>query len=614
MLNKDILVNQIVDTEARIAFVYPYDPAFVRACEAMKLRKLVTFGKSPIRSSQDYNAWYADLTSLDEHTYADYAMLVRDFYTEDLRAKFDALFSGIDVSKITASVHNPNKFMEALQPEVTRLIEKYKTTTSPLEFYGSKHQAEGVALFLASLKNKFAKGVINADEQGLGKTRQAVVAALEAGFKNILVIAPKTAKVATWPKEIRMVEPKATIFLADAHNYQSRAKWTIIHWDALRRVGQDFFDNANTFDLLICDEFHRASNKGSQRSQALKVIADRVPHLWGLTGTPVTKRPKNVVNLLTLLKHPIADTGDKIWKFLNRYCGGLDWTGHYNFDGAKNIEELHELLRDVFIRREKNMTNLPEKVRVVTKIELTSEQRKAYDDAWPAYCAQPDVAQKQMNVNYPFEVVKTGVLRKSMAMAKVPHVIEWAEELIEAGEKVVIFTDFTDVFNAYMSHFKNKAVGINGATPQDARADVVNEFQTDPKTMVFVGNIKAAGEGITLTAASYLAFNDITWLPGDQLQAEDRIHRGGASKTCMIYFFLGDDTVDIKGFKDFIEHKNVVAKIVNRRDEEGNIKDSQWTGDTTGLGLDKKITELKPKAKPHHQAMAKKFSLKLKPK
>lgn len=951
---KDILIRRI-ENEARVVFKYTYDKAFVRACEVMKLRGLLTFGPNPIPiEGLDYKAWYADIYRLDEETLADYKMLVNDFYTTDLQSRFYDLFSEVNAEKVQASLHNPSTFMEAQREVVDKLIEKYKNTTSPLEFYGSKHQAEGVALFLRSLNNKWAKGAINADAPGLGKghpvgtkiltpkgwvpiellkigdevigkngrpttitgvyprgvldvfrvtfndktsvlvdddhiwwvglkervkrtglyeqmttkelrtsgkylgyiriptvepiqftkrnlvikpytlgvllgdgslkksveftsmdpgivrrvkkelpkgtkmykyapdkrskavrysivgterktngnvardelkrlgvygklahekeipeeymmssveqrldllrglmdtdgyitsdgmhiefsssseklsdgviflvqslggitrkkvkkaycngeqkkdayvvtiklnknflpfhlkrkvkryvaptkylpyrvfkkieaagkapvicisvsaedqlyvtencivthnTRQAVVAAIEARMKNILVVAPKTAKVATWPAEIKMVDPRATIFLADLKHYQSRAQWTIIHWDMLRRLDSDFYANARTFDLLICDEFHRAANADSQRSQAVALLAKEIPYLWGLTGTPVTKRPKNVVNLLTLLKHPIADSKSKIWRFLNRYCGGMDWTGHYNFDGAKNIDELHEHLRDVLIRREADSTNLPEKVREIKKVELTEAQRKVYDHAWEEYCNRPDVKEKQQSATYPFEVVKTGVLRKSISLAKVPHVIEWAEELIEAGEKVVIFTDFTDVFNAYMRHFGSKAVGIHGATEESQRGVFVKKFQEDDSVKVFIGNIKAAGEGITLTAASYLAFNDITWRPVDQLQAENRIYRGGAKKTCFIVFFLGDDTIDEKGFKDFIEHKDVVERIVNRRDENGEIKDAKWTGDTEGLGLEKKrATSLSLKANPN-QAF-RKFQLK----
>lgn len=602
---KDILVKRIEDS-ARVVFKYSYDKAFIRACDAMALRGLIKLGANPIKvPGLSYNAWYADIDGLNENTYADYAMLVRDFYTQDIRDKFDVLFPEVHVNKVKASVHNPNGFMEAHKGEVEALIEKYRNTTSPLEFYGSKHMAEGVVLFKASVTNKFAKGVINADEQGMAKTAQAIIAALESGKRNILVVAPKTVKMSTWPFEIKRVDKHMTVFLADHKKYGSRAQWTLIHWDCLRLLGEDFIANAGTFDLLIADEFHRCANRESQRSQVLSSIADKIPHVWGLTGTPLTKRPRNLINLLKILKHPFVSTEQKEWEFLKRYCGdkvgqkrnakGELEGGFWDFSGAKNVDELHELLRDVFIRREKSSTNLPPKINVVKKIELTAAQRKTYNETWDKYCERPDVKEKLKNPTYPASVVKKGQLRKAVSLIKVPYIIEWAEELLEAGEKVCIYTDFTEVFDAYMKHFGSAAVGINGSTTADQRARNVTRFQTDPTCTVFVGNIKAAGEGITLTAASYLAFNDITWLPGDQLQASDRIHRGSQTKTCMIYFFLAEDTEDIPGFKDFIAHKNVVERVVNRRDEFGNLTPTTWTGDTKGIGLENKAVDIKAK-------------------
>ena len=588
MLNSKDIYSRVIEGEARVVFKYPYDKRFIRACEAMQLRGLLSFGKDPIPfKGETYNAWYADIEKMDAEGYANYAMIVRDFYAADLRQKFDVLFKDVRHQEVVPSVHNPNTFMEAQREVVDKLIEKYSKTDSPLEFYGSKHQAEGVALFLSSLKNKHTKGVINADAQGMGKTRQAIIAAKEAGFKNILVIAPKTAKVATWPGEIRIVEKGASIFLADHKKYKERSQWTVLHWDALRLLKDEFFNFAKTFDLLIVDEFHRASNQDSQRSQALARISDEIPFIWGLTGTPVTKRPRNIINLLRLIKHPLVSTDGKVWDFLTHYCGDQDGYGQWNFDSAKNLGQLHELLRDSFIRREKDQTNLPDKVRVVKKVELNAVQRKAYDTAWADFLAKPGNADKAAKLGYPTEVVRRGAQRKSIAMVKVPLIVEWAEELIEAGEKVIIFTDFTDVFNAYMEHFKGHCVGINGYTHERDRAGIVDSFQKDPKVKVFIGNTKACSESITLTAASYLAFNDVTWIPIDQLQAEDRIHRGGAVKTCMIYYFLGVDTVDISGFQDFIAHKKVVENITNRRGEDGKVADTKWEGDTKGLGLEK---------------------------
>jgi SWI/SNF-related matrix-associated actin-dependent regulator 1 of chromatin subfamily A len=576
---KDILVRPL-GRSARVVFAHPYDPRFVQACKALKLRGLLSFGENPIEDSGgSYKAWYADIKECDAETYGRYAMLVRGFYTSDLRAKFDALFADVKHDAIEASVHNPSAFMEANRAEVDRLVAKWKDTKAPLEFYGSLHQAEGVALFLQSLKTPDVKGFVNCDAPGLGKTRQALVAAVEAGFKNILIVTTKTAKVTAWPDELALVDPKGTVALIDHKNYNQRARWTIIHWDCLRLADDRFFDNAQTFDLIIIDEAHYASNENSQRGKAIWRLAEAIPKVWPMTGTPVTKRPKNVIQILRLVHHPIVNTKTKVWNFLTRYCGDKDEFGYWDFDRAKNIEELHVLLRDVFIRREKDQTNLPEKLRFPKVIKLTDAQRRAYDSCWEDYCAVPENKEKMGKPGYPYAMVEKTVRRHAVAMLKVPHIIEWAEELIDAGEKVVIFTSFDNVWEAYAKHFGARAVGIRGGMkPEDVKA-AKDSFQNDPEVKVFIGNIIAAGEAVTLTAASYLAHNDITWLPKDQMQGEDRIHRGGAVKTCMIYYFLTEGTTDESGFQDFLRALKVTQTIVNRRDENNKPIDPGFAGE-----------------------------------
>ena len=597
MLNATIIVRPLLNTDTqkvvgnRVAFLYPNKREFLMAAMAMKARKLLRFGESPIKGAVDYKAFYADINDASPKTYAKYAMLVRDFYASNIQEKFNAIFPGLDHKSIKVAIHNPNTVMEAQREVVERLIEKYKDTTSPLEFYGSKHIAEGVALMMGVLRSAEFKGFIDADEQGLGKSRTSIVAAIESGKKRILVIAPKTARMTTWPTEIKLVDPKATIFLANHHDYESNAAWTLLQWDLLRQMPKHFFETyAQTFDLIIADEFHMSKHATSARSKALAEISKKVPHLFGLTGTPVTKRPRDILNLLKLIGHPIAKDE---WGFLKRYCLDPGETADdADFKGAKNIDELHMVLRDCLIRREKNQTNLPPKVRYVKKVPLNDEDRRRYDQVWPKYY-QEHREKIESTENYPIKMVKFGKEKEMVSSLKVPHVIEWAEELLDAGEKVAIFTEFTEIYNLYRQHFGSLAVGIDGRSSDKQRAAAVDGFQHDEKIRVFVGNTIAAGLSITLTAGHYMAINDLTWLPTDQLQVEDRQNRGGQTETASVYYFLAKDTMDEEVFEDFIKHKAVVQTIVNRRNEEGNIHDAEWRGDTAGTSVETRASIIK---------------------
>ncbi len=584
LANLDILTRR-VENSARVVFVHPYGKDILRAFQALEIRGLAAFGKNPILIPDvlEYNAYYADIEELNAEAYAAYAMIVRDFYGEDLRKKFDILFDGMAVDKIPRSVHNPSNYMQANAKLVKHLIDKYRDT-APLEYYGTPFPAMGVALFLKSLESKDRKGAINNCDPGLGKTRQAIVAYLEAGFKTSLVIAPKSARAVAWPTEIPLVDKNLTWKFINKDNWREIgvANFDLLQWDELRRMPEEFFNHVFKFPILIVDEFHKASNYGSQRSVALEKIAKAIPHIWPLTGTVMRKRPRNLINILRLLEHPIVGSEEKIQAFLLRYCGYYSEEEHQGrggwVDEANNLDELHELLRDSLFRWEKNQTNLPPKLRHIIEIPLSDSERVEYDGAWDEFKKIPERAKKMLNKNYPFGVVKQKIQHMAAARIKVPHLIEWAETRLEAGKKVAIYTDVTDVFDALMEHFGDICVGIDGRTSTEKRLAYVEKFQHDPNTTVFIGNLIAAGESITITAADQMALADINRVPSDVTQTEDRINRGGAVNTSDIYYFICLNTQDEKVMADFVQSNEVVRTVTARRDEFGNIHEPAWTG------------------------------------
>ena len=578
------------------------------------------FGQDPIAGKYPYKAFYADIRIFDAETYGNYAMLVRDFYASDIQEKFNALFPGIDHASIKASIHNPNAYMEAHREVVERLIAKYKDTTSPLEFYGSKHMAEGIALLLDCLTHKELKGGILADEQGMAKTIQIIIACLEADMKRVMVIAPKTARASTWPTEIRKVSKNLTWRFGNIKAPGNQAvQFELFSWDDLRRM--PFMDEiydiersekkngtitlktrqrldelremvkewASKFDCIVADEAHRAKHEGSQRSTALRNISFHVPRLILASGTPLTKRPKDLLHPLKLVHHPLVK---RPHIFLARYNPETPGYNKPKPVSKQRLNELHVLLRDCYIRREKSQTNLPPKIRYVEKVELDEDVLDDLEKRWEDYRNEVDPKtgrprkEAMEKESYPLDLVYKMKIREWVALHKVESLSEWVDDLLEAGEKVVIFTQFTCSFDAYMKKYAKIAVGIDGRHSTDERAKAVKTFQENPDVKIFVGNIQAAGEGITLTAASYIGFNDLAYLPTDMLQAEDRIHRGGQSRPCGIYFFLANHEVDEDGFDDFIKSKAVVQRVTNRRDDKGAISDAEWKGDVAGTAVE----------------------------
>lgn len=597
----------------RVVFLYPYKMEFAAAARALKIRGLIDFGLDPIPGRWRYMAFYADITQFDAETYGQYAMLVRDFYGDENQARFNALFPGLDHKAIPASIHNPNAYMEAQRPLVEALIEKYKDTTCPLIFYDSKHMAEGVAMLLGIFKHPELKGAILADEQGMAKTIQCVVAAVEGGKKRVLVVSTKSGTAITWPDEIPKVPGAGKIFYGEADwlgpaSYQ----WVLIAWDTLRRFKAvekviaerrrkeneppipgleqalvEIKELASQFDLLIIDEGHFAQDEESQRSIGLDCFAENIQHLIVSSGTPLPKRPRNILNLFRLIKHPLAKDPEQ---FLARYEGDKDDKGD-TIKSKQRLDELHHLLRDCYIRREKSQTNLPPKTRPVHKITLDEKDFKKMDEMWFKFCK--DNAEDIAKNTYPIDSVKTGQYHKYGSILKAPKVADWAEDHVVNGRKVVLFTNYTEVYNYWMKRFGKLAAGIDGSVDKDKRVSEYKRFQNDPKCMFMIGNVIAAGESITCTAAYLLAFNDITNRPKDMLQAEDRIHRGGQHTDCECHYFIANTEQDQLRFDRFVSDKEVVQSVVNRRNADGTINDAEWTGELEGTAAERQGSLIK---------------------
>jgi SWI/SNF-related matrix-associated actin-dependent regulator 1 of chromatin subfamily A len=145
-------------------------------------------------------------------------------------------------------------------------------------------------------------------------------------------------------------------------------------------------------------------------------------------------------------------------------------------------------------------------------------------------------------------------VRKVIAEEKVKNTIELAENIIEQGKKVIIFTNFTDTLKTIYEHFGKQAVYLDGSCSKPHRQKAVDDFQTNDKIKVFVGNLKAAGVGITLTAAEAVIMNDLSFVPAEHAQAEDRSHRIGQKNSTSVYYPLFENTIE-----------GVIYDILNRK-------------------------------------------------
>ena len=400
-----------------------------------------------------------------------------------------------------------------------------------------EHQKEAVKTLCENKK------YILADDLGLGKTMTTIVASIESNSKKILVICPASLKI-NWKREIEFHTNKK-VSIVEGKKWED-GDYVIVNYDILKNFHSLEKDTESIirnsgFDLIIVDEAHAICNKQAQRTKLVNDIAMITDKVWLLTGTPVTSRPINYFNLLNLVDCNVAQN----WMaYVKRYCNGYQFRAGnrkiWNVSGASNLEELYERTKPFVLRRLKNdVLDLPEKIITPVYMRLRS---KEYEDVMGEYYEWYDKGGESDSLTMQFS--KIAKVRQIIANEKVTQTIELCENILDQDKKVIIFCNFTDSLNAIYNHFKKVAVKLDGSTPKGERQDAVDKFQTDDKVKVFVGNIKAAGVGLTLTAAETVIMNDLSFLPSDHSQAEDRAYRYGQKNTVVVYYPLFENTIE----------------------------------------------------------------------
>lgn len=431
------------------------------------------------------------------------------------------------------------------------------------------HQEEGIKFLL---KNKKC---ILADDMGLGKTYQSIVAALEVDAERVLIVCPSSLKI-NWMREIQNFCEDVSIIKG---KYWDPDRFTIINYDILKNFhtikerGKKYEDwevrreivEFNP-DLIILDEAHFVKNHKSIRGKILKDISKKYSpeRVWLLTGTPIANRPMDYFNLLSIIDSPVTNN----WvHYAKTYCEGMRFKKGGRFvwvtTGASNLEELSTKTKRTILRRKKeDVLDLPEKL--ITPVYLELENVDGYKNVWEDYMEQRRLDGKKGNPAK--DLVEMTLLRTFIAMETVPYTIEKTEEALELGKKTIIFCNFNDEMDSFINHFGDKCVCVRGGMSDKQKQRAVDRFQEDDSCMVFVGQIKAAGVGLTLTAAEIVIMNSLDWVPGNHEQAEDRAYRIGQNKTVNIYYMLIDDTIDTLVWDILNEKKKVIGTIMGETD------------------------------------------------
>lgn len=403
-------------------------------------------------------------------------------------------------------------------------------------------------------------------------TTSTIIAALETGAKKVLIICPASLKL-NWAREIENYTDKS-IYICEGKNFSSNEDFVIVNYDILK----NFHDPKNkeeslilksNFDLVIIDEAHAIKNAQALRTKIINHFVKNVNRLWLLTGTPITSRPIDYFNLLSLIESPVAQN----WMaYVIRFCEGYQFRAGkrkvWNVNGASNLDELRERTSKQILRRLKtDVLDLPEKIINPVYLRLKS---KEYENLMGEYYNwYRDNKEESSSLTVQFS--KLMKVRQVIAEEKVSQTIELAENILEQGKKVIIFSNFTEPLKKIYEHFGKSAVYLDGSTTKPARQKAVDDFQDNEKVKVFCGNIKAAGVGITLTSAEVVIFNDLSFVPSDHSQAEDRAYRYGQKNSVLVYYPLFENTIEGVIYDILIRKKGIFETVMGDNLDRGSI-------------------------------------------
>ncbi len=442
-----------------------------------------------------------------------------------------------------------------------------------------------------------------ADEMGIGKTLQAITAALRAN-KPTLVICPASIKI-NWAREILDQDPAAQIQIVDPGEEVTDfatgpgTKWLLVNYDLLHKYQSEGLKLLLDYKTLIIDEAHSIKETKTLRTKAAVEIGKHAENVYLLTGTPVLNRPMELFPLLKILNHPL---GKNWFSYGFRYCGGyfremtIRSTGRtlrfMDVRGATRLEELRDKIAPIYLRRTKAevLATLPPKKINIIKVKLTEPHITLYANALERYYnyleSIKDELIKQLggieaydtkiaNIKASQHLVELQKLQHVTSAAKIRRVAADAYKIVQQGGKVLIFTAQTDTLQRLkkiFTHNKVKVVVLNGQTKNESRVKAVDDFQQDPDTKVFIGNIKAAGVGITLTATNQVFFIDSEWTPGINQQAEDRAHRIGQTKDVNVNYYVVEDSID-EDKQEALEAKRKIINSILGEGEADKIKE-----------------------------------------
>ena len=510
-----------------------------------------------------------------------------DFGNDDSRKIFIQ-----QIKKIEIAEAEKRKFVAELNIKKEHWVKYKQELESTYIQYSDKMHAlvnEGIKLYphqiVAAMFMNVTHNTLISHEMGLGKTASSILYVEMNSFDKVVVLTLNSLKF-NFYNEIE----KFTKSTAHIVNWRKNkcgiedAKYIIINYDFFNSKSKEKFEakwkklNIGKINVVICDESSRLKNTKANtyknfKSTFRKIIFknEKISKIF-LSGTPMPNRAHELYTIMNQISPTDFPTKKQFQEY---YCGmTYDHNGGWGYivdTAEQKFEELYHKIAPYTHRKRKFevLKDLPDKIYENIMLEMDEKEYDIY------YKIEEGVANEFVEhpTHNPLTVMLR--LRQYTAHLKVKHVVELIENILETGEKIVIF----DVFKETLYQIKEKLgdiVGLHtGDQSVEERAEIVKTFQDLNSIMkVFDGSQQTCGYGLTLTAASKLFLLTQPYSVGDNDQVADRLHRIGQKNVVNIYAVIFRDTIDEYVF-DSIESKRVeIVKVMDNEDYKSRVTES----------------------------------------
>ena len=418
-------------------------------------------------------------------------------------------------------------------------------------------QRGGVAYLLE------ARRAFLADEQGLGKTVQAL-ATLEAddAFPAV-VVCPASLKL-NWMREIeRWLPHRSATMLSGTAGARVDADIVVLNYEIVHGHRERLL--LRRPKAIVLDEAHFCKNPRAKRTQATRKLADGLAPgslKLALSGTPVLNRADELISQLRIIGR------------LHDFGSGAQFSRRFRGIGAEARIHWH-LRRRCFVRRLKSevLPQLPAKRQAVVPVELDNEReyRLAERDVIAWLREQPlDLSELDAKIAAALRaerLAQLNTLKRLAARGKLEAALSWIHAFLASGERLVVFAHHAEIQAAVLERFPD-AAHVLGRDGTGAREAAVRAFQADDGPQLIIGSTRVASQGITLTQASNVAFLELEWTPAIHDQAEDRCHRIGQHDAVTAWYLLAANTIDETMAELIARKRGVVDAVTDGREAE----------------------------------------------